>query len=121
MKEFVKDKDLIKEAFQALAYFVFLVGVIKLASPEIHDSSILYRVGFLLVLWLLFFLAICYAMLHVSVEITKKYYPDFESPMFGGKSVPFKQAIRSPSYWLWFGVSIPYGFMAWAIINLGLN
>ncbi len=39
MREFLKDKDLLKDSFQALAYFVFLAGGIKLALPDIQYTS----------------------------------------------------------------------------------
>ncbi len=121
MREFLKDKDLLKDSFQALAYFVFLAGGIKLALPDIQAGSIIYKIPVILILFLLSFLAVCYALIHVSTEITRKYFPDFELPILGGKKVRFKDAIKSPCYWLWFGVGMPYYVIGIAIVKMGFN
>ncbi|WP_274015956.1 hypothetical protein [Vibrio parahaemolyticus] len=121
MREFLRDKDLIKDAFQALAYFVFLAGALKLALPEIQTGSVIYKVGVALILTLLSFLAVCYAMLHVSSEITKKYYPDFDPPILGNKKVPFKEVVSSRCYWLWFAIGIPYYLVGIEIVKMGFN
>ena len=126
MKKFIANKDLLKDSFQAIAYFVFIAGLLKLAMPSLKNDPLLYIILFLTIIIILTVLASFFAIFHVSGEITKLYFPEFKIPLVDPQFEPtplkdsFKTLKRYDSL-VWLSLSIPYYILGIQIIQYGFN
>ncbi|MBO1926018.1 hypothetical protein J3998_00380 [Thiomicrorhabdus sp. 6S2-11] len=126
MKKFIANKDLLKDFFQAITYFVFIAGLLKLAMPSLNSEPLTYKLLFISIIILLSVLATFYAMFHVSGSITKLYFPDFKIPFVDPefKPTPLKQAFKTlkrADYALWLFLGVPYYLIGLQIIQYGFN
>ena len=121
MKDFLSNKDLLKDTFQALAYFVFIAGFVKLALPHVTEQGIAYKLLFIALLLSPTSLAMAFAILNVCGPITKIRYPDFKSPIDKGKPKPISKQLKEKATWFWIATGIPFYVLGGEIVQLGLN
>ncbi len=126
MKKLIADKDLLKESFQAIAYFVFIAGLLKLAIPSVSEEPLIYKLFFVSVIVLLSVLATFYAVFHVGGSITKLYFPDFKIPFVdpGYTLTSLTQILPTlmrKDYLLWLLLGLPYYLIGLEIVKYGFK
>lgn len=123
MKRIIADKDLVKDCFQAIAYYVFIAGALKLVLPEFNEASISYKVGVFIIFLSLSVLATFYSMFHVSSSITKKFFPEFKTPIIDEDyEAPTVMGIFSrKDLLLWIAVGFPYYIIGSEIVGYGFK
>ncbi len=80
MLKIIIDKDLMKDLFQSLSYFVFIAGLLKLARIGLETTTFYYKLSVVFVFLILSMLALFYCWLHVLPQVVKKYYSDTKVP-----------------------------------------
>ena len=123
MKKLISNKEVLKDAFQAIAYYVFIAGFLKLALPASVNEPIAYKIGLLFIALVLSVLATFYAMFHVGGSITKLYFPEFKTPIIDDayQAPKVYELFKRKDLPLWIALGLPYYLIGAEIVGYGLK
>ncbi len=118
MFKFVDNKDIIKDYFQGLAYFIFIAGLLKAASIYTDGKNIIYQWGVVIVFLYLLAMA-CFFSLHTCEQMVRVYFPEFISPIKSDYIAPtVREFLTRKDLWLFIFYAIPYLIIGVEIISI---
>ncbi|MDP4536684.1 hypothetical protein Q3O60_10825 [Alkalimonas collagenimarina] len=119
LRSFITNKDLVKDTFQAFAYFVFIAGIVKLSLPYVSIQPLYYKILYVTLFFIMTSLAMFFAIFHVCVPITKIKFPSFDAFSNQQQNISFKTFITKKESWFWMLSGFPFYLIGIEIIKLG--
>jgi hypothetical protein len=112
--KFVRDKDLLKDFFTGIGYFVFIAGIARLAYPSIQGDSWWVQICAFVITISLLYVALLFWSVHVARPIIQLYSPEFGLPELDEHAKPATawNTIKRLDIWL-------YLFMVVSALQLG--